>query len=841
MSRRRSSWRAWVGWGLFGWALLVVCVALPVWALAAGDLNKVAGWANILALPVSAMGVALVLVDRARSASGAVEGPQRGSLPTSAGVATPRQLPLEVSGFAGRAAELAELDGLLARRPPAAIVAVSGTGGVGKTALAMRWAHRVARRFPDGQLYVDLRGYDPDESVQPAEALAGFLRALGLAGADIPYELAERAARYRSVLAGRRVLVVLDNASSVGQVRPLLPGTPLCFVLVTSRDSLAGLVARDGARRIDLDLLPFDDSIGLLRDLIGGRVDAEPAAAAALAERCVRLPLALRLAGELATSRPAKALTDLVSELADEQRRLELLDAGADERTAVRAVFSWSYRHLPADGARMFRLCGLHPGQDLDVYAAAALADTDLARATRLFGVLVRGHLVQEVSHGRFGMHDLLRAYATERTRDDDIEQDRRAALTRLFDYYRYTAAVATSTLFPAEGYRRPHVAPPETPIPPVVDGINAKRWLDAERPTLVAAVADAADHGWPTHAGDLAAIIRRYLQACGHYADAFAVHTQACRVAHENGDRLGEAAALYDLGWAHQAWGHHDEAIDLYQQALTIRHEEGDRIGEAVTLNNLGIVYQRCGRYNQAVDLYQQALTIHREVREYPLGEARTLDNLGLTHARLGRYNEAIDCLQRSLTITRETGAPHLEAVALGNLGEVYWRMGRYDDALAHLQQALGMAREAVVLYGDEGDTLYHQGLVYARLGRHDDALTCLWQALAIGQDTGVALLEAQALNGLGETHLAVGRHGDALGHHRRALALAHQLHVRDEQARAHAGIAHALHATGDTPAARRHWQKALTLYNDLGVPEAHEVRQHLDIIDGQDAVHPT
>ena len=303
----------------------------------------------------------------------------------------PAQLPADVAAFTGRDVELAELDLLLTGAAGSAetlaavgrpaisdaaavpIMVLAGTAGVGKTALAVRWARRAAAAFPDGQLYVNLRGYDPGAPVAPADALAGFLRALGLAGEDIPAGEDERAAAYRSLLDGRRMLVVLDNAASVEQARPLLPGSPSCLVVVTSRDSLAGLVARHGARRLALDMLPAADAIGLLRTLIGDRVDAEPDAAAELAAQCARLPLALRVAAELAAASPDSRLAELAGELAGEQRRLDLLDAGGDERTAVRGVFSWSYRHLPAAAARAFRLIGLHPGPDLDAYAVAAL------------------------------------------------------------------------------------------------------------------------------------------------------------------------------------------------------------------------------------------------------------------------------------------------------------------------------------------------------------------------------------------------------------------------------------------------------------------------------------
>jgi DNA-binding SARP family transcriptional activator len=382
------------------------------------------------------------------------------------GRALPAQLPADVHAFTGRQDELAELDRLLAGPGPAGlpglqglpgraglagpgglagpaaaagaataageptavvIAAISGTAGVGKTALAVRWAHRTRDRFPDGQLYVDLRGYDPEQPVSATDALAGFLTALGVPAAEIPPAVDDRAARFRTEITGRRLLLLLDNAATVDQVRPLLPGAASCFVLVTSRDSLAGLIARHGAHRLDLDLLPLPDAVTLLRTLLGGRVVAEPAAAATLAEQCARLPLALRVAAELAASRPATPLRQIVTDLADDRRRLDLLDAGGDRHTAVRAVFSWSYRHLPAHAAQAFRLLGIYPGPDLDPQATATLFDTSLDGARQLLDLLARAHLIQPARRhpadtGRYGMHDLLRAYATQLASAEDTD-----------------------------------------------------------------------------------------------------------------------------------------------------------------------------------------------------------------------------------------------------------------------------------------------------------------------------------------------------------------------------------------------------------------------------------
>jgi DNA-binding XRE family transcriptional regulator len=358
--------------------------------------------------------------------------------PAPATTHRPAQLPTNVGVLIGRRGDVATLDRVLDSHvhdgSAESIVAVSGTAGVGKTALAVHWAHRVRNRFPDGQLYVDLRGYDAETPMSPSEALAGFLRAAGADDADFRHGTVERSARYRTLLAGRRMLIVLDNASSEEQVRPLLPGTSECVVLVTSRDALAGLVARDGARRLDLDLLSREDAIQLLNRLIGDRAEAEPEATATLADQCARLPLALRVAAELAAARPGGSLADMVVELADERHRLDRLDAGGDPRTAVRGVLSWSYRRLDAGPAKVFRLAGLHPGADFDAHAVAALVDSSVTEARRLLDRLVRVHLVQPTGAGRYGLHSLLRSYARELAGIEETTSDRAAALARLSD-----------------------------------------------------------------------------------------------------------------------------------------------------------------------------------------------------------------------------------------------------------------------------------------------------------------------------------------------------------------------------------------------------------------------
>jgi DNA-binding SARP family transcriptional activator/Flp pilus assembly protein TadD len=762
-----------------------------------------------------------------------------------AGPVVPRQLPGAVPHFAGRAAELAALTALLdragertAERAAETVVisAIGGTAGVGKTALAVRWAHQVADRFPDGQLYVNLRGYDPDQPVSAADALAGFLSALGLAGPDIPAEADERAARYRSLLAGRRMLVVLDNAREVEQVRLLLPGAPDCIVLVTSRDSLAGLVARHGASRLEVDLLPLDDAVALLRALIGGRADADPGATASLAARCARLPLALRVAAELAAALPASSLAELVSELAGQQR-LDLLDAGGDPRTAVRAVFSWSCRHLDADAAGVFRLIGLHPGPDLDVYAAAAMTGTTAETAARLLGQLARAHLIHPTEPGRYGLHDLLREYAAEQAAEAETGPARQAALTRLFDHYLHTASAAMDVLYPAEQHRRPRIAAPATPVPAVTDPGAARAWLDAERAVLVAVAAHTAARGWPGHTTRLAATVWRHLDTGAHYPDAITLHTHARSAACQAGDRAAEAAALTSLGIAAWRQGRHRQAAGQHRQALALFRAAGDRPGEARALGNLGLVEERRGRYRRAAGHHQQALALYRAAGDLP-GEANALSNLGMVEHVLGRYRPATGHFQQALDLFRAAGDETGETRALSNLGATKERLGHYLEAVSDLQRALVLCRGT----GDRvvsANALANLGVVEERLGRYPQAADHHQQALALFREIGDRAGEAESLNGLGETLLATGEHDQARARFAAALDLAGQAGDRQQQARAHDGLGRADQAAGHPGQARRHWQEALARYADLGAPEAGAVRSRLAALGRQAARH--
>jgi tetratricopeptide (TPR) repeat protein len=598
-------------------------------------------------------------------------------------------------------------------------------------------------------------------------------------------------------------------------------------VVVTSRDALTGLVARDGARRLDLDLLPPQDAVSLLRALIGARIDADPAAAAVLVSRCCRLPLALRVAAELAVARPDVALAELVGELTDQLRRLDLLDGGGDQRTAVRAVFSWSYRHLDADAARGFRLAGLHPGSDFGPYAVAALAGAGLQQGRGVLDVLARAHLIHRAGPGRYGLHDLLRVYARELAAAHDGEGRQHAALTRLFDHYLYTAAVAMDTLHAAERDRRPRIPPPATPVPPVTDPAGARAWLDAERATLVAVTVHTAGHGWAAHTTRLAATLFRYLDAGSHYPEAITIHTHACDAARRLGDRAAEATALNHLAGPHRRQGRYQRAIRQYQQALALFQQAGDRTGQAHALGNLGNACADQGRYQAATGFHEQALNLYHQIGDQA-GEARTLGNLGYIEERQGLYQQAARHHQRSLAIARQTGNRTTECVALINLGTVALRQDRYQRAAGHLHRALALCRETGYRFF-EAEALTKISGVCLGQGHPQEATGYLRQALALYREIGNRSGEADALNSLGEILLAAGQPGHASAQHAAALGLASQIGDQHQQARAHYGLACSYHATGHPGQARRSWQEALALYTSLGAPEANQVRDQL------------
>jgi tetratricopeptide (TPR) repeat protein len=741
----------------------------------------------------------------------------------------PRQLPAAVTHFTGRQSELDTLTALIrpagATDPAVVISAVGGTAGVGKTALVVHWAHQVAAAFPDGQLFVNLRGYHPEHPLEPADVLTRFLAAVHYPGA-LPSDLDELAACYRTAIAGRRILIVLDNASSVQQVRPLLPGTSSCVVVVTSRDSLAGLVALHSAHRIPVGLLPPAEAEDLLCRLLGHRARADSAATAALAEGCARLPLALRVLAESATTRPGLSLAGLVAELSDQQRRLDLLDAGDDAHAAITAVFSWSVRRLGPGPAALFALVGLHPGPDLDALAAAALAGTDIEPAGRELAALARANLIHPTAPGRYGMHDLLRAYASRLVGSEQPRERRTAAQRRLFDYYLGTAALAMDRLRPADARHRPPIPPTVNPSADLADAHAARAWLDAERPVLVSLARYAANHGWAEHAVSLSAVLFHYLDG-GHFADALAIHANAYEAARLTSDLVGQANALRGLGSTDLWLGRQESAGERLQRALAMFQQAGDRSGEARTELSLGLLARRQGRYESSVNHHERSLALSRQTVDI-VGEARALTNLGITDARLGHHPAAAELLRHALGLCRRAGDKFGEAHTLTNLGLVEQHLGRLDLAAGHHRRAAALFRQLGNRHG-EAHTLDNLGSLYLQLGQQRPATRYLRRALALFRVLGDRDSQAWTRNRLGDAARSRGRHRHAVTEHTAALHLAVEVGSPEQQARAHDGLGQAHHELGELALARHHLEQALTRYTNLELAEADAVRARL------------
>jgi tetratricopeptide (TPR) repeat protein/transcriptional regulator with XRE-family HTH domain len=745
------------------------------------------------------------------------------------GKPVPRQLPAAVARFTGRGGELAALTGLLGPGPgawaPALVIsAIGGTAGVGKTALAIRWAHQAAGQFPDGQLYVNLRGYDPHAPVPAADALAGFLYALGVPGQDIPDEMEDRARLYRSRLAGRRVLVLLDNARDGEHARPLLPGDSGCVAVVTSRDALAGLVAADGARRLVLDVLPPADAVGLLRSLIGPRADEEPGAARELAGLCAGLPLALRIAAELAAARPAAPLAELAAELA--ASRLDGLDAGED-RADVRAVFSWSYRQLDESAAGAFALTGLHPGADLDVHAAAALTGTGISQARRVLGRLHRASLLQAAGPGRYCMHDLLRAYAREQAAARDTGGQCQRALTRLFDYYLSAAAAAMDILYPTEAHRRPRIVRTAAGQPPMPGEADARGWLDGERANLTAVVVYCAGHGWPRHATGLAGTLFRYLMTGSHLTEAHTIYSHALHAARLSGDLAAEAEALNGLGSIAGCKGQFRDAAGHYEAALERYRRRGDRAGEARVLHNLGNTEHELHNYRSAVGYYGGATAAYEDAGD-SLGAARTLPSLADAETELGRYDQAAEHLRRALAVLRDANDQGGEAQALEGIGRLNLRRGQLTQAAVFFEQALASYRRAGWPNGVAAQLL-KLGEVSLRRGEYQQAIGYLRQALALHRETGNQHGEIMTLRSLAGALHEAGQPAAARAELAAALRLAAETGNTYQRASVHRDLAENYCSTGEDEQAAAHWQQALTLYSELGAPEADQVWSQL------------
>jgi tetratricopeptide (TPR) repeat protein/transcriptional regulator with XRE-family HTH domain len=637
------------------------------------------------------------LVNAARKLS-AVEHPDLAE-PVVRGAPVPRQLPASSPHFSGRAAELKALSGLLeqaAETGRAAVVCVvTGMAGVGKTTLAIHWAHQVAEAFPDGQLYINLRGFDPSgPPLTAAEVLRGFLHALNVRPERVPASLSAREAMYRSILADRRILVILDNASDAGQVRPLLPGGARCRTVVTSRQPLVGLVAVEGAQPVGLDVLTAAEAEELLASRLGaGWLAAEPGAVRELIELCARLPLALSIAAARATMDPGMSVTQLAGQLRDQSGRLDVLSTD-DAEASVRAAFSWSYGRLSKTAARMFLLLSLPTGLDISGLAAASLAGISRPDAHVAIEELIRAHLIVEHLPGRYSCHDLLRVFAAERATTEISLASRVASTRQLLDWYLQTAACAARMIDPA----RRHVgleAPASHGEPLAFGGYHqALGWLEEERVNLTSAVRQAAEIGAHDIAWKLPIELWDLFVLRSYWSEWIAADKIALTSAQALDDQDAQGWILNQLAVVFQQSGDSEAAIDCLRRALDLRRQIGDRRGEASVLANLGRTYSETGRLMNSMTCLQQARAIFQETGQLLL-HARTLMNISSTQRRLGLLEEAKDSAQEAANTCERLDDQLTHAGSLGELAAACRLLGRPAEAAAHCARAVALHRQ--------------------------------------------------------------------------------------------------------------------------------------------------
>lgn len=660
-----------------------------------------------------------------------------------AGAPPPRLLPPDVTFFTGRAEELAKLDaldharthtGTTNSRSATAVVisAIAGAGGMGKTSLAVHWAHGVRDQFPDGQLYVDLRGFAPNPPLTPAQALDRLLRALGVPGSAIPQEVEARTGMYRSSLAGRRMLILLDNAVSTDQVRPLLPSNPSCLVLVTSRNRLSGLVARDGAHRITLDQLSPDEATDLLREIIGpNRVDTEPEATYELARHCGGLPLALRIAAERVVARPHHSIAGLAADLAG-SHRLDLLAAEDDEATAVRAVFTWSYHSLPQDTARLFRLLGLHPGPTIGTAAVAALVGTSIDVVQPLLDNLVSSHLLIEVTRDRYQFHDLLRDYAAEQAIQHEPEPNRTNARHRILTWYLHSAFIAGRLIYP-KSTTYLVLSEPDFDIHPLTFASRelALKWYDTEISNLLAIVHYASDHDHHDIAARLPRAMMSYLALRTLWQEGISLWTAAVASADHVRDPVLVLDTLCGLGDSYHEGGWLDEGADCFGRVLELAREIGDTRYEAMSLHVLGMTLSDQGQFAAALDHLTAALPIFQTL-ENKRGEALMLGMIGNICRQKRQLNNALDYLYRALTILRTSNNRWNEALCLRWLGQVFIDSHQLDAAVDHLSLSVAIYRELDDRY-ETARTLHFLGDTQYASGHRGQARETWREALAL------------------------------------------------------------------------------------------------------------
>jgi tetratricopeptide (TPR) repeat protein/transcriptional regulator with XRE-family HTH domain len=657
-----------------------------------------------------------------------------------AGRIVPRQLPAAVAHFVGRDGELATLNAALdgaGQGTPATLVitAIGGMAGVGKTALAVHWAQQRAGRFPDGQLYIDLRGFDPScAPMRAATAVRRFLDALQVPAGRIPADLGAQIGLYRSVLADKRVLIVLDNARDPEQVRPLLPGTAGCMVVITSRSRQTDLIALDGAIPLTVDLLTTREARELLVRRLGpARITSQQAAADELIGLCASLPLAVNIAASRAMAHPRAPLSSLAAELRDTRRRLDLLSAGTGAAN-LRAVFSWSCQAISSPAARMFRLLGVHPGPDISIAAAASLAATGPDQARRALDELTAAHLLTEHAHGRYRLHDLLRAYAAEQAQAASHRDDGHAAACRVLDHYLYTARAATLLVYPARDLSAPPAPAPGAVPEHLASDRHALAWFDGERQVLLAATALAASARFDTHAWQIPSVLAGYLERGGHWHDYAATQTAALGAAERAGDLAGQANARLLLGRACSRTGSHQQAQRHLRHALELYTALGDHAGQAHAHHSLGWTLGQQRRYREALQQARQALSLYRTAG-HRTGQARALNTVGWYGSLLGMHQQALTYCQQALELHHELGNHDGEADAWDSLGHAHHHLRHSSDAIACYRRALRLFQKL----GDrhqQADTLARLGDTYRAARQPHHARDAWQQALDILTD---------------------------------------------------------------------------------------------------------
>jgi len=753
----------------------------------------------------------------------------RGAEPGAFAAAATRALPRDIVSFTGRQAELAQLIGAraaaVAGGEVAGLCAIDGMAGIGKTALAVHAAHQLAGDFPGGQFFLPLHAHTAGQRpVNPTDALASLLLTAGVAAPQIPPGLEARAGRWRDFVAGKRVLLVLDDAASHEQVRPLLPGTAGSLVLVTSRRRLTAL---GDAAVVSLDILPPGEAAALLARLAARpAVRASDAAVGEIARLCGYLPLAIGMLASQLRHHPAWTAAELAAGLAAARDRLAVMRA---ENLSVAAAFGLSYDDLTAAQQRLFRRLGLHPGPDFDACAAAALDHTRLDEARRRLDELYDQHLLAEPAAGRYRLHDLLREHARGLAAADD-PADSDAATGRLLDYYLHTALAASQHIADwatSSGSRRP----PEEPsawTPELSTSQQAAAWLEAERPNLHAAAGYAAAHGFPRYAIAIPAAISGFLRVRGYWDQAAALNQAALAIARRADDRVGQAGALEQLGILEWLTGNYPAAAASLEQALALFRELGEQLGQASILNQLGAVQQLTGDYSAAATSQQQALALFHDL-DHLAGQASALNDLGIVQRLTGDYPAAAASQQRSLALFREVSDRLGQAYALNDLGVVQRQTGDYPAAAASHNQALTLFGEVSDRFG-QAWALDDLGVVQRLMGNYPAAVASHTQALGQFRDLGDRLGQAEALNNLGELLCEAPTSHQARDHHSQALAIAHEIGAPLEEARALEGIGRCHLHDGNPAEGAAYLRQALAIYQHIGAADARRVKDSLE-----------